>query len=239
MGAAAVTGATIVRSFTIENTGVSNLVLNSNPVSITGAHPTDFTITQPALTTIPAGGNTTFTVTFDPSAAGLRTATVSIANNSAKNPYTFVVGGTGILPSAQLNGVSCDLIDAITAANSNAASGSCPAGSSIVTDTITLLTDVELDAVNNSGSAGTNGLPQIVSSITIEGGGHTIRRATTAPAFRFFLVVSNGVLTLNNLTLQNGQATFGVGLENSGGAVRVHNSTFTGNVASYFFDGAI
>ena len=43
-----------------------------------------------------AAGSTTFQVTFDPSANGLRTATITIANNdSDENPYNFSIQGTG------------------------------------------------------------------------------------------------------------------------------------------------
>ena len=46
------------------------------------------------------GGTTTFTVTFDPSATGVRTATVSIANDDAdEDPYDFAIVGTGIVVS--------------------------------------------------------------------------------------------------------------------------------------------
>ena len=42
------------------------------------------------------GNSATFTVTFDPSATGLRTATISIANNDCdENPYDFAIQGTG------------------------------------------------------------------------------------------------------------------------------------------------
>ncbi|MCA0232113.1 MAG: BspA family leucine-rich repeat surface protein [Bacteroidetes bacterium] len=96
-GPASVTGSTVTRTFTIENTGTSDLVLGANPVSLTNL--TDFSITQPSLTTIPAGSSTTFTVTFDPTTAGLRAATISIANNdSNESPYTFAIEGYGGRP---------------------------------------------------------------------------------------------------------------------------------------------
>jgi hypothetical protein len=42
------------------------------------------------------GGTTTFTVRFDPSATGTRSATLSIANNDAdENPYDFAIQGAG------------------------------------------------------------------------------------------------------------------------------------------------
>jgi surface protein len=90
---------TIVRTFTIENTGTQNLLLNGSPVvNITGANASDFTVTTAPVTTITGLRNTTFQITFDPSAVGSRTATISIANNDAdENPYTFAIKGTGLV----------------------------------------------------------------------------------------------------------------------------------------------
>jgi len=56
----------------------------------------DFTVTANATTPVAASGQTTFQVTFDPSAPTLRWATISIANNDAdENPYNFSIQGTG------------------------------------------------------------------------------------------------------------------------------------------------
>lgn len=90
---------TIVRTFTIQNTGSLPLSLTgaSPYVTISGANAADFTVTAIPSNSIAASGNTTFQVTFDPSADGLRTATISIANNdSNENPYTFAIQGNGI-----------------------------------------------------------------------------------------------------------------------------------------------
>ena len=84
-------------TFTIQNTGSGDLNLtDSSPyVTVTGA---DFTLITPYPTTPVAsgGGTTTFTVRFTPSTAGLKTGTVSIANDdSDENPYNFDIQGTG------------------------------------------------------------------------------------------------------------------------------------------------
>jgi surface protein len=95
------TAGTIVRTFTIESTGAGILTLSGNPrVSITGAHAEDFTVTtQPASTVAATNGNTTFQISFDPSASGLRTATVSIDNDDTdEDPYTFAIQGTASGP---------------------------------------------------------------------------------------------------------------------------------------------
>jgi hypothetical protein len=90
-------------TFTIQNIGTLDLNLTGGSpyVSITGANAADFTLVTTPTTPIAASGSTTFQITFDPSADGLRTATVSIANNdSDENPYNFNIQGTGFTPSA-------------------------------------------------------------------------------------------------------------------------------------------
>ena len=90
---------TVVHTFTVENTGADILNLSGTPrVEITGAHAEDFTVTvQPAATVAGSGGTTTFEVTFDPSAAGTRTATISLlSDDEDESPYDFSIRGTGL-----------------------------------------------------------------------------------------------------------------------------------------------
>jgi hypothetical protein len=96
-----VTGGTVVRTFTLQNTGAATL--NVSGITAGG----DFTVGGISLpATVNAGSSTTFTVTFDPSTSGLRTATVSIASDDAdENPYTFAIQGAGI-PGSPPAGVS-------------------------------------------------------------------------------------------------------------------------------------
>lgn len=98
-GSLAVTGGTMVRTFTIQNTGGTALNLTGSPslIAVSGAHAGDFTVTSLPTSPLAASGSTTFQITFDPSATGLRTATISIANDdSDENPYTFAIQGNGI-----------------------------------------------------------------------------------------------------------------------------------------------
>lgn len=46
-----------------------------------------------------------------------------------------------------------------------------------------------------------NGLPVITATVTIQGNGATITRASSAPSFRILGVASGGTLTLNALTI--------------------------------------
>jgi len=99
-GSVNVTSGNVVRTFTVENLGTADLLLTGIPrVSISGAHAADFSVTIQPNSPIAPTSSTTFNVSFDPSATGLRTATISIANNdSDENPYDFAIQGTGTLP---------------------------------------------------------------------------------------------------------------------------------------------
>ncbi|MDT0559405.1 choice-of-anchor D domain-containing protein [Ichthyenterobacterium sp. W332] len=91
-------GATNVNTFTIENTGTASLSVGA--ITISGTHASDFTVTSSPASSVTAGGSTSFDITFNPSAIGLRTASVSIVNgDSNENPYNFNIQGTGTLPS--------------------------------------------------------------------------------------------------------------------------------------------
>ncbi|HEX3102686.1 MAG TPA: choice-of-anchor D domain-containing protein, partial [Pyrinomonadaceae bacterium] len=75
--------------------GTANLTV-SNPI-ITGTNPLDFTVSVNPVSPVGPGGSTTFKVKFDPTAAGVRTATVTIDNNDLnENPYDFAIQGTGV-----------------------------------------------------------------------------------------------------------------------------------------------
>ena len=134
--------------------------------------------------------------------------------------------------NARINGSDCNLIEAIITANTDTATGACHAGSG--DDTITLLSDVTLTAVNNYFNDAT-GLPGINSVITLEGAGHTIARSTApnTPPFRLLDVASNGNLTLHQVTLTGGSISKGTGGGiNNLGTLTLNNSTLTANTAS-------
>jgi hypothetical protein len=93
-----VSSGTQSRVFTIENAGSQTLTLTgSSPyISISGTHASDFTVTAIPSNTIASSSSTTFEITFDPNAVGLREAIVSIANDdNSNNPFSFAIEGTG------------------------------------------------------------------------------------------------------------------------------------------------
>jgi cysteine-rich repeat protein len=125
---------------------------------------------------------------------------------------------------------TCTLVDAVTAANFDTATGGCPAGSG--PDRIKLTTDVVLTTVESS-YFGPNGLPLVSSLVTVNGQGFTIERDPTAVPFRLFMVRPAGVLKLENVELRGGETSSGGagGAAFGRGTIHLINSTVTGNTA--------
>ncbi len=139
-------------------------------------------------------------------------------------------GGTG--------GPGCKLRDAITAANTDAPTGGCPAG---FNDDIIVLpagATITLTVVDNGSGAEMNGLPAITTNITVYGNNAIIERsgAGGTPNFRIIVVYPSGSLVLHNLTLRNGKTSLDAsGYSGYGGAIEnvghlyVIDSTISGN----------
>ncbi len=95
-GSVAVDGGQVSHRFDLLSIGSNALNLTNSPrVTLTGANAADFAVLDNPYSPIASGYQTDFVLQFDPSAFGLRQATVSIANDSAVNPYTFAIQGTG------------------------------------------------------------------------------------------------------------------------------------------------
>ena len=86
-------GVPVTQDFEIRNLGDATLTLDAN-VTVTG---TGFSITQQPSSSIAVGGSSTFTVSFNPTAAGSVTGTVTVSNNSEADDYEFEVAGEGDL----------------------------------------------------------------------------------------------------------------------------------------------
>ena len=99
------TGATVTQTFTVQNTGTSALTLTP-PITITGA--SQFSVsTSFGSTTIPAGGSTTFVVSFTPNGIGPFTGVLSFTNNDCdEGTYNFELTGSGDSPGVVTAGFS-------------------------------------------------------------------------------------------------------------------------------------
>jgi parallel beta-helix repeat protein len=143
----------------------------------------------------------------------------------------------------------CTLVDAITAANEDTATGDCPAGSGA--DTIELTVNVTLTEEDNDDDFGPRGLPVIYTEVTIKGKGFEIARDDEADEFGIFAVSEDGELllfdtevsggsvgddgggianagttTLDNCMVHDNEADEGGGIANEGTLILIHSEVY-------------
>lgn len=89
-------------TYVISNKGTGEL--KSIGVFKSGTHATDFTVTQPSVTTLAPGDTTTFTVTFSPKAAGSRSALIKVSSTDAdENPFDIILAGSATASKPEID----------------------------------------------------------------------------------------------------------------------------------------
>jgi PKD repeat protein len=159
-------GGSTTATFTITNTGTTNLIL-TNPITVTG---TGFALgTGFGTTTVTPGSTTTFTVVFSPNAAGNFTGNVQFGTNDCdEGTYNFVLNGVGIVspPVADFSASSTTICQGSTVTFTNLSTlansyawtftGGTPSTSTAINPTVTYNTAgtyaVTLVATNANGS---------------------------------------------------------------------------------------
>ncbi len=178
-----VSGGTEVHTFTIQNTGTLPLTIGA--ITFTGGNFGDFSVTSAPASSVAASGSTTFDVTFNPSAVGLRSTTINIVNgDSDENPYNFAIQGTGFTPAPEINiqGNSTSITDGDTTP-------------SVTDDTefgnvdVSSGTEVHTFTIQNTGTASLS-----IGAITFTGGNFGDFSVTSAPASS---VAASGSTTFN------------------------------------------
>jgi hypothetical protein len=96
-----------VQTTGLRNSGTAPLTVSG--VSIEGANAADFSQTTGCGSSLPTGASCTLSVTFTPSVAGARTATLSITDNDSGSPQTVLLSGTGVMPLATSTSASTSL----------------------------------------------------------------------------------------------------------------------------------
>ncbi|HWK82131.1 MAG TPA: choice-of-anchor D domain-containing protein [Caldimonas sp.] len=104
-------GSTSAQSVTVRNSG--NLALTFSAFTFGGAMPADFQRSGTCDTAAPLaiGAQCTLTVTFAPTALGLRTATLTIASDASNGAATITLSGNGVpvpAPQVSLNPTTLD-----------------------------------------------------------------------------------------------------------------------------------
>lgn len=154
------------QTVTVQNLGTTAMTISS--ITIGGTNPGDFTQTNTcplSPATLPALGQCVVSVKFAPAATGTRTASISVADNSAGGVQTVPVSGTGTSPAP--TGLFSDGFE----------SGAIPGAwsSTSVSSTNTLSLDAalkhsgnaSLKAVQTKGSAGNASITRSVAGQTI------------------------------------------------------------------------
>jgi subtilase family serine protease len=105
---------------TLANTGNASLSIASMAVS--GTNSGDFAQTSNCGGSVAAGSNCTITVTFTPSAAGSRSASLTVSDNAGGSPQTIGLTGTGLQPVVSLSPGSLTFTQQSTGSTSTAQS---------------------------------------------------------------------------------------------------------------------
>ncbi len=194
----------------------------------------------------PPASASSFSVLNPKAARRLRIALLALLSLAILLPAIPVSAATITVNS------NCSLADAITAANSDSATGGCPAGSG--QDTINL--------PSGGRTTLTADLPDITSELTINGNGHVISGNDQRRIFKIAIggfktvgiigltmtdgnagngaggaiLLESGMLELNGVTIRGSRAARGGGIGNdatvNGSSVTIENSTISGNTAS-------
>src|SRR5438132_5820698 len=180
-----------------------------------------------AIASLASGSNVTITVTATITAAGAfdnsATATASESDPSPSNNTDNT--GNGGTTSCPLNPVVTSNADSGPGTLREAVANVCPAG--------TINFDPALTASAPATITLTSGELVIDKSVTITGPTNHGLTISGNNASRVFNVNAGMNFTMSNLTIANGQSTFGGGLYNLGN-LTISNSTFTGNNAVSF-----
>lgn len=82
---------------TFTNSSTASVAVLSS-IILGGTNPGDFNASNNCPTTLYASSSCTFTVTFSPTTAGSRTASITITDNSTSASHTLNLTGTGVVP---------------------------------------------------------------------------------------------------------------------------------------------
>jgi hypothetical protein len=136
------------QAVTMTNSGTGPLTVTG--ISIAGVNAADFTETNTCGTSVAAGAQCSISVTFKPTAAGARSAAISIADNAAGSPQSITLTGTGAAVA-----VTPVFTSSVTAPATLAAGATAPLSVTVKETGSGALTNgnVELQVFNSAGTA--------------------------------------------------------------------------------------
>ena len=205
---------------TLTNTGGGALSIGS--IAVTGAQSGDFAQTNTCGVSLAVNASCTISVTFKPTVAAVRSATVAITDNAAGSPQTILLTGTGV-------GFSINPSTAVlTPAQTQQFTVSGPGSGSVIWSV-----DSVVGGSASLGTITTAGMYTPPPSV----GTHTVTVTTsdlvTSSSATVFIIATNpGLLTHHNDNFRTGQNT----LETVLTPANVNTTKF-GKLSSYATDG--
>jgi 6-phosphogluconolactonase (cycloisomerase 2 family) len=113
-------GSSVTSGIQLFNTGTAPLDITG--VSVSGTNAGDFSQTNNCPAALAAGANCTFSVTFTPSVAGVRAASLTVSDNAAGSPHSAALLGVGVTPAPAVTLVPSSLSFSSTVVGSTSAS---------------------------------------------------------------------------------------------------------------------
>ncbi len=140
-------------TITVTNTGSTNLIVGS--ITISGANASDFSKSADACSSaaVKPNGTCTVAVIFTPSAAGNRTAALSITDNGTGGVQTVALSGTGASPSASLSPASLKFSGQLVGTTSDAQAVSLSNNGSMALTVSKIAVTGNFSQTNNCGSS--------------------------------------------------------------------------------------
>ncbi len=153
----------------LSNTGTAALKITG--ITITGASPGDFTQSNNCAPTMPVNTSCTISVVFKPTAAGARTAAISVADNIAGSPQTVPLSGTGVAiptaPKAVLGATSYAFGSLATGTTASHAVTLSNTGTAALTGIAVTVTGVNASEFSQTNTCGTSLAVNATCAITV------------------------------------------------------------------------
>ena len=207
-------GSTAQRQVSISNTGTAPLIINS--LTITGADSGQFSVAGCELANVQPSATCILLITFAPTSAGTKTASVNISHNASNSPSTIDLAGAGRVSELVFDTTSLILPGT-------------PVGSTYTANITATNTSTEPITINNLQLTGTQSSDYSVSLIS-----STISAAASQPIQVVFTPSAAGARTAQLAVTHTGTNSPGmvslIGNGVAGGAV----AEYQGAVADYF-----
>ena len=136
-------GSTTTKTFTITNSGATTLAIGA--LTIDGTNGSLFTVTSSPANSLAASASTTFTVQFNASSAGVKTAALHIASSDSSVGAAFDINltATGAIPAPTITSISTTPTVPTTAATTISAMITPASGATITSATLTYSTGAQ------------------------------------------------------------------------------------------------